>query len=197
MANFGSSQLPPFLLRAMPVLAETPKSWAVLAKRWRKSAQGRSGLDLSVEERRASLRARAAFWAEQVNRVERVPGQPRPVGCTACGQLTFGWCEGSYSRTGEASGAPFGAVCRACDQLHLVCDQCTDRAVTWDDGHQAFQARREGEGDQADTIEIATDPAEPPTRIQLSQLAAEMGCSVETLREQLYAAMGAPASSSS
>ena len=46
-----------------------------------------------------------------------------------------------------------GAVCAECDHLHLVCDQCRFRHVTWANGHAAYIGQ--GSRDSEDAIEIA------------------------------------------
>ena len=184
-----------FFFHAMPILADTPATWRALAKRWRKSSRGRLASDLTIEERRESLRARAAFWSSQASRFG--PDQPQPIGCRCCGVLTFGWCEGCYARVGEASGGAFNAVCKRCDQDRLVCDQCQESNHAWAEGQAAYQAARGGQGDEDYTIEISANPADPPQRLDLRVLAAEMGCTAEELREQLLETLGTSSASSS
>ena len=169
----------------MPDLASTPGDlWKVLAKRWRKQSSGRSPDSLTVEERRASLRARAAYW------VATVPGAtsgPQPQGCNRCGMSTHSWCEGCYRRAGHGPN-PFLPICRVCDSDHLVCDECITAAVTWEDGHSAYEAVQGAEDEQ--TVEITIDPSQPPVRISLSELAASTGASEQQVRDEIIRALG-------
>ena len=170
----------------MPVISPTPvASWRVQARRWRKNNQGRSPESLSPEERRASLRARAAFWCATAT----CPAEgPQPSGCTQCGLSTHSWCEACYSRC--RADEPFSALCSVCDQAHFVCPACEELGLSWTDGHRAYEASH-GPEDYT-TIEVTVDPTQPPVRISIADLAASSGLTVEQLQEEIFREMGAP-----
>lgn len=176
----------------MPRIAVTAADlWKTRAKRWRKQNQGVQAEHLSLAERRESSRARAAFW---VATAPPRQGPPHPEACQACGLSTHAWCEGCYCRVG-GSEEPFSALCRQCDQDKLVCPQCVDSGVSWDQGHRAY-VQTHGE-ETEDSIEISLTPEDPPKRIKLSDLAREMGVPIDQLRADLLGALGCPRSSTS
>ena len=130
-----------------------------------------------------SLCARAAFW------VATAPASgsgPSPEGCQSCGVATHGWCEGCYSRVGY--GGAFSAVCRDCDQQHIVCPDCVEAGVSWDIGHQRYEDQHGPEDDQ--TLEVTIDEDRPPIRINIAELAASAGISSEQARAELFRALG-------
>eukprot|EP00435_Cladocopium_sp_Y103_P034078 s412_g8.t1 len=88
---------------------------------------------LPLELRRQNCQARAAYSLATFR------GQPLVEACAACGEWTASWCEGRYLREERSAEKPlpYRALCTACDQLHLVCDLCTDQQISWADGNAA------------------------------------------------------------
>ena len=141
--------------------------WTVQAKRWWKGNAGKAPEDIPVAERRASPRARAAFW------VATAPQEavgPKPEGCQGSGLCTHSWCEACYKRLGIGA-APFSAIC-------------------WQEGHDAY-VETHGQGD-GETIEVTLDPSQPPVRVSIAEIAASMGIPAEQLRSELIQSMGGP-----
>ena len=122
------------LFSAMPrITRSTPVVWHPGARWWRRAHRGSDPASLSPEERRADLGARSAYILAIWESVDRRPDLEADH-CRCCGAFTASWCEGCYYRQPDT----FGAVCTACDHLHLVCDQCRFRNVTWEQGHAAY-----------------------------------------------------------
>ena len=189
LAQVGSKGF--FSLAMPPIAVSTLSQWEVGARRWRRNHRGQDPLEIGVESRLSSLSARSAFVAAQWERVDRRPDVPADF-CRACGCWTSGWCEGCYLR------APleFSALCQGCDAAHRVCDRCSAAGVTWQAGHDAFEATHGPE--DPNTVYISGfgaregDPAfsEVQDSVSIATLAEQLGISEQAVREYLIHALG-------
>lgn len=143
---------------------------------------GKAPEDIPVAERRASRRARAAFW------VATAPQEavgPKPEGCQGCGLCTHSWCEACYKRLGIGA-APFSAICCQCDTDRIVCPACVAVGFSWQEGHDAY-VETHGQEDG----ETILDPSQPPVRVSIAEIVASMGIPAEQPRSELIQSVGA------
>lgn len=178
----------------MPLLASTAnREWLTLAVAWRRSnAADPSGL--RVCDRRESKGARSAFyWA--VRDPNPPPDEPVPVGCDLCGDPTFSWCEGCYSRCG-ASGT-YSGLCTTCDQERLVCYACLELEIDYAKGHRAFLAQEKKEAETATEVQVTGTFAsgsgfsviEPTEWCSIDAVAEACGRSREEVLEEITRAL--------
>ena len=173
----------------MPILVETAtRDWLRLAIAWRREHPG-DPLSLTVAERRASLGARAAyFWAVKA-RSTQDPELPVPVGCDLCGEHTYSWCEGCYSRCG--SSGKYSGLCTLCDQEKRVCYACFELEIDYTKGHRAFLAQEAKEKETATEVQVTGAFAsgggfsvvEPTQWCSIDKIAAACGRSSEEVLE--------------
>ena len=179
----------------MPVLAETSnREWLRLAIQWRREHSDDPS-SLAVTDRRGSTGARSAYYWAVKDRVPSDPELPTPVGCDLCGDPTYSWCEGCYSRCG-ASGT-YSGLCTTCDQERLVCYACLELEIDYAKGHRAFLAQEKKEAETATEVQVTGTFAsgsgfsviEPTEWCSIDAVAEACGRSREEVLEEITRAL--------
>ena len=103
-----------------------PYSLAALqegARRWAHLHPSRSASEITWEERRANLLARAAF-AIAKEETFRAGIEVGAAPCLKCGLWTHSFCEGCEV-------PDLGPICTTCDSHFLLCPVCEQAGLTW------------------------------------------------------------------
>ena len=179
----------------MPILAETAtREWLRLAVQWRRD-HCLDPSSQSVLDRRRSRGARAAYYWAVKDRVLTDPSIPPPVGCDLCGEPTYSWCEGCYSRCRPSD--HFSGLCTTCDQERLVCHACLELEIDYAQGHRAFLAQEAKTEETAAEVQVTGTFAsgsgfsviEPTEWCSIDAVAEARGRSREEVLEEITRAL--------
>ncbi len=182
----------------MPHLALTDTwQWLVLAGEWAQQ-HSEDPVSLSLDERRASQAARAAYYLAVRDPSPPEAGIPPPVGCDLCGDPTYSWCEGCYLRCEGCT--PYSGLCTLCDSEQRVCYACSGLEITYSAGHRAYLDQEKKEEEAPEEIQIlgtsssgSTFQLQPTERRSLGEVAAASGRSSEEILGDLTRALSSAA----
>ena len=138
---------------AMPRLKKhNTNSVAKAAKKWHRSHKFEDVDSLTIEERRDSEGARAAFFMHKLAIIQTsFPTQIEP--CGQCGEPTTAWCEGCYLRCSKDA-SPYGAICNTCDREMKVCEWCDQAGITYAAGHLCYLQTLPGGVEEPNTMQV-------------------------------------------
>ena len=155
-------------------------------------------MSLSVDERRATKEARAAYYLAVRDPSPPEAGIPPPVGCDLCGDPTYSWCEGCYLRC-EGS-TPYSGLCTLCDSEHRVCYACIGLEISYAAGHRAYLDQEKKETEAPEEIQVlgtssssSTFQLQPTVRRSIGEIAAAGGRSSEEILGEIQRALNSAA----